>query len=212
MKKILSVMSVLFAFGFPAAQGLATTIDFEGVTSDSGAAWFQSALYAEDGMQVSSATRYGILGKDHALPGYPAGNFNGSARFTWCTHVFLACSNRDLITISNELGQSFDLVSLDASNINIGQQNSGLLVTGFSALGGSVTTTLDLQLDTWNTYAFDSAWTGLQSVTISVTANEWSPGLDNIEVRVVPLPAAAWLFGASLGLLGLARRRKPILN
>lgn len=33
-------------------------------------------------------------------------------------------------------------------------------------------------------------------------------GLDGVSVSVVPLPAAAWLFGSALGLLGWSKRRK----
>ena len=31
--------------------------------------------------------------------------------------------------------------------------------------------------------------------------------LDNISVNIVPIPAAVWLFGSALGLLGWARQR-----
>lgn len=54
-------------------------------------------------------------------------------------------------------------------------------------------------------------WLSLESVTFSGIDPVGFGGalwVDNIQVQAVPVPAAVWLFGSGLGLLGWIRRRK----
>jgi hypothetical protein len=56
-------------------------------------------------------------------------------------------------------------------------------------------------------------WLNLQSVSFSVSYPQAGGGysqvfeIDNISASVVPIPAAVWLFGSGLGLLGWFRRK-----
>ncbi len=54
---------------------------------------------------------------------------------------------------------------------------------------------------------FNPNVTGEYNFSIRVARDGW--GVENVamDVQVVPVPAAAWLFGSALGLLGLSRRR-----
>jgi len=58
-----------------------------------------------------------------------------------------------------------------------------------------------------------TTWSGDTSVTL-LGANSYAVGFINgtvleVDVRVVPVPAAVWLFGSGLlGLVGIARRRR----
>ena len=200
MKKYLFVALTL---GWLNVSASIVTIDFEGVVADTDKL-VSATPYLEDGMMVDSATDNGIFGKDAALT-----NTNGSAVFGWCNITIQLCEPNDLITVSNVGGWIFDLLSLDGSNAFNGQTPGDLTVTGFYEGGGSISTVLNLQLDTWQHFTFDSSWAGLDYVTIAATGgpSNWDPGIDNIVVNAVPIPAAVWLFGSGLGLLGWFRKR-----
>lgn len=55
----------------------------------------------------------------------------------------------------------------------------------------------------WNRLDFDSV-RGVRSMVVELAG---SGAIDNLEYQVVPLPATAWLFVSSLGLLGWVRTR-----
>jgi hypothetical protein len=58
-----------------------------------------------------------------------------------------------------------------------------------------------------HTFNLSSAWTGLESVSIHSSDFYGYMAIDNIVVSVVPIPAAVWLFGSGLGLLGWMRQK-----
>jgi len=53
---------------------------------------------------------------------------------------------------------------------------------------------------------FDASWASLAYVTVDGLG--LAPGIDNVQLNAIPIPAAVWLFGSGLGLLGWMRRRK----
>lgn len=55
--------------------------------------------------------------------------------------------------------------------------------------------------------SFNPNATGEYNFAIQVTRAGWNVENVRMDVQVVPVPAAAWLFGSALGLLGLSRRR-----
>jgi hypothetical protein len=214
-----NALGVILLLAVGSAQAATVTIDFEGVVSDTGNLSFQGGpypregeSYLEDGMQISGQSPRVIYGKDF-VTATGATNDNGSAAFGWCQDPSF-CGDIFPITITNQQGFSFDLMSLQASNMRIdwGGEPADLTVTGFYEGGGSISTTLDLTLDLWPTFTFDSSWSGLSSVTITGDTGpqgSWADlAMDNIVVSTVPIPAAVWLFGSGLGLLGWFRRRQ----
>jgi hypothetical protein len=55
--------------------------------------------------------------------------------------------------------------------------------------------------------SFNPNATGEYNFAIQVSRAGWSVEQVRMDVQVVPVPAAVWLFGSALGLMGLARRR-----
>lgn len=55
--------------------------------------------------------------------------------------------------------------------------------------------------------SFNPNATGEYNFAIQVTRAGWNVEQVRMDVQVVPVPAAVWLFGSALGLMGFARRR-----
>ena len=55
--------------------------------------------------------------------------------------------------------------------------------------------------------SFNPNATGEYNFAIQVTRAGWNVENVRMDVQVVPVPAAVWLFGSALGLMGFARRR-----
>ena len=114
------------------------------------------------------------------------------------------------IVLENDLGNSFDLISIDLSS---GDQNhTGLIPVAFyGSVGGDVVTQVfwfNSDLDgVSTTFTFNDSFK-------NITTLYWEQGaiyhqFDNIVLSSVPVPAGAWLFGSGLiGLIGIARRKK----
>ena len=84
------------------------------------------------------------------------------------------------------------------------EQGSQNLLFGFlaSSVPGFITAPTSGGFTTFNANA-----AGEYNFAIQVSRDGW--GVENVrmDVQVVPVPAAVWLFGSALGLLGWARRR-----
>ncbi len=60
-------------------------------------------------------------------------------------------------------------------------------------------------------FVMDTEWSGLKSVSFTSVNVENNPfgsaGFDTIVVTSTPIPAALWLFGSALGMMGFVRRQ-----
>ena len=74
---------------------------------------------------------------------------------------------------------------------------------------------LDPDPDTWKQFVFNTTTGPDVSGGLTLQFNAATGGadgsfselfVDNISIQVVPVPAAVWLFGSALGLLGWMRR------
>ena len=122
------------------------------------------------------------------------------------------------MVLTNSQSLEFDLVSFDVGNL----QNvffEAEMVGNYSG-GGQIQTTITVNSAFLETMVFDQNdwgfeiddWTGLSSLVITVDNTAYSSQLliDNININVVPIPAAAWLFGSALAGLGWMRRKQTI--
>lgn len=77
-----------------------------------------------------------------------------------------------------------------------------VLLNNITQQGGSI--------NNWSYYSFLVQGTGNDKLKFAATGFDDSHGgnIDNVSLNAVPIPAAAWLFGSALGILGLARRKQ----
>jgi hypothetical protein len=112
-----------------------------------------------------------------------------------------------------ETGNSFKLDSflLGSQYAAEGVSITGSVV-GHLDSGGTVTQDIYVAAGAAHVISFDTAWIGLSSVDLAI--NPLTNGgfdaisIDNVTLQAVPIPAAVWLFGSGLGLLGWVRRKR----
>ncbi len=128
------------------------------------------------------------------------------------------------LTISAVDGSAFSLISADLAEFFIGPATN-ILVTGFYASGGSVSTHIVLDqivdgpggLPDFEHFVFGSGWSGLSSVVFDsiVSAPGSSEGwaIDNIRISTIPSPTSliAFLTGIlGIVLLGRGKHRNEV--
>jgi len=130
----------------------------------------------------------------------------------WC-----ADDANEGVSIYSQNGLTFELDSLDAfSGGSLPLQNfqgTGM-VTGHYQEGGTISQAFSANVAI-DTVLFDDAWTNLTSIDIEFSVSSFYPafvvpGVDNITLQAVPIPAAVWLFGSALAGLGWLRRRQTV--
>jgi hypothetical protein len=107
------------------------------------------------------------------------------------------------VTLEKADGGAFAIHSLD---LLMDTDPEGWMEIRGTLAGGGLTFLLGVPVGTGD-------WLNLESVRFWAEGNGFGPGgatveLDNIVVSAVPIPAAVWLFGSGLGLLGWFRRRQ----
>jgi len=113
--------------------------------------------------------------------------------------------------MENANGEVFSFYSFDAEAASFPQPDDlNIAVTGFLAGGGTLVETFPLSSGSFQHYELN--WDGLIRVVFdpSISASigyHFPTVIDNVVVSAVPIPAAVWLFGSGLGLLGWLRRR-----
>jgi hypothetical protein len=183
------------------AQAGAVTIDFD----DTLPTYFGTTIHQEDGFTLTSNVPDGTLIDNNNLVRGGLGIFGGGND----TQSIFWGANGAASTLSlvEDSGKRFDLLSLDASSLlNLSGE---LTLSGTEYAGGATVSqvlNLTANLSTYNITGMN----GITDLTISFDGGSSIPpfDLDNIQMSVVPLPAGIWLFGSAMvGLAGWSRRR-----
>lgn len=177
------------------ATAHATTIDFNEFAGLPHAAPLGSSFttqgynFSYDATEISAGTDFIVLQ-----------DFNGNtgtsvAPCPWCT-VTLSAADNSLFDIS-----TVDILVTEATSTFIGYYSGGgTTQVIFNKPQGSLG---------WSTFSFDTSWTNLERIEISSPSLAFGNQLDNFVMTTptaVPIPAAVWLFGSGLGLLGWLQR------
>lgn len=198
MRTLLLIIALTAVAGVASAAPV--TIDFD----DTLPTYFGLSSYQEDGFTLTSNVPDGTLIDVNDVVRANLGIFSGgtsSQSLFWGEN-----GSTSTLALSADSGAQFDLLGLDASSL--GNLTGQLTLTGTLAGGGTTqqVLALDGDLTTYNI----SGFTGLSGLEISFDgASFFAPfDLDNIQLSVIPVPAAIWLFMSGLaGLAGWSRRR-----
>jgi hypothetical protein len=181
----------------------AVTIDFD----DTLPTYFGLSTYQEDGFTLTSNVPDGTLIDVNNVVRGNLGIFGGG---TDSQSLFWGANgSTSTVSVANDGGAAFWLLALDASSL--GNATGQLTLTGTLSGGGTVQQVLNLDgaLTTYNITGMND----LSGLDISFDGSvSFAPfDLDNVQMSLVPVPAAVWLFGSALfGMFGWARRGRVI--
>ncbi|MCP4832859.1 MAG: hypothetical protein GY886_11665 [Gammaproteobacteria bacterium] len=197
MKKII-ILAALTMVG--AAPAFAVTIDFDGTLPT----YTNLATYQEEGFTLTSNMPDATLIDDNNTVRQSVGIFSGG---TNSQSIFWGANGEtSTLSLSNDQGFVFDVLSLDASSL---YNAAGVLNLSGTLAGGAVVTENLVLNGTISTYNLSNMM-GLTNMLISFDGSVYDApyDLDNIVMSTVPVPAAVWLFASGLfGLIGWSRRR-----
>jgi hypothetical protein len=201
IKKAITLKLAVIALLSVSATALAApvTIDFDqDLPTVAGLSSWQ-----ESGFTLSSNVAAGTLVDNNTLVRwnlFAPGTGNNTQSLFWGANGEIST-----ITMTNDANLVFDLLSFDASSLY--NAAGSLTVTGYFSGGGSISQVIGLTSDL--SLHNVAGMIGLSSAEFSFDgAVNFAPyDMDNINVNVVPVPAAVWLMGSGLLMLFGLRRR-----
>jgi hypothetical protein len=191
--------AALMAISGGATAGV-VTVDFD----DTLPTYFGLSTYQEDGFTLTSNVPDGTL---IDVNNVVRGNLGILGGGTDSQSLFWGANGvESTVSLTGDSGEVFELLALDASSL--GNVSGQLTLTGALSGGGTIQQVLNID-SALTTYGI-TGMSGLSALDISFDgATYFAPfDLDNVQMSVVPLPAAIWMMGSALiGLVGWARRR-----
>lgn len=208
MRSFITLFVLLFATTSHAAT---VNIDFEGATASSG-----NVIAVPQGFKFTPLNAFAGISPSCFGDAPPA---NGN-------NYYCALSSTSVgTTVKFERidGSTFDLLALDTFLLSTANTGGGSLsddatISAWDSSNQLIATKTILYSElgsVWSTVTFDESWTGISHVTFvgqqEVGGERGSfVYLDNIQVNVVPIPPAIWLFGSALAGLGWLKRKQAV--
>lgn len=150
--------------------------------------------------------------------GFVDGSNGGGVDVTWDPNIMtLDTVDRSVFPGDGILGNDGTLsapgflqdLSVSSFGDGIGTSAPGpsfpIAILTFTLDVGNVPTNINLALGSFTSGAGDDVWTDGGSQLVDLQPGDFSGA--QINSAVIPVPAAVWLFGSALGLLGWVRRR-----
>lgn len=186
-----------------AALSLAGAAQAATLTFDSAPDQFFIGSYSESGYVMTLAHADG-LGTLTGNDGYWAGN--GTAHLMTWSNIGSVSG----FVLTRQDGGAFSLGAFDFGNGYVAGDLSpdNIVVTGTTATGGTVVTTIAHPSLGEYTYTFGAGWTNLTSVDFAANSDRNRTIYDNIVVNSVPEPESVALLLAGLGVVGSIRLKK----
>lgn len=190
----LRIITALLLFWAAGAQAVTVELDFESGAAGNG--------YELDGLVQSS-----MLEGNSTLQAFWGGP---------------GCCSAGSLTRTD--GNTFSLLQMD-----VGLQIEGCFPFGgciddyriyaLDELGGTIVSmsidAADVSGTEWRTIQFDDSWQGITTLYVSGQTGGYAGvhgAMDNVVVSAVPIPAAAWMLGSALAILGWRRKTIVVID
>ena len=200
MRHLLAVILLLVV---GSAHAATVTIDFEGLANTDPLE--DQSVIVPQGFIFTAINTLGLI---------------SGGKYSVCTTAEGLCSAQSPygsgFTFTQEFGGLFSLASMDliltddycvsfwGNNARVDLADS--IPPGYVGCAGDFENGVFLEAGTHN-IVFGEEWGSLSDVYIHTHDVGSAMSVDNIVVNVVPIPAAVWLFGSGLSLLGWFRRK-----
>lgn len=186
--KLTSIFAAFALLGTMAAAQ-ASDIDVSYTVSGSSGSWVYDFSATNNLGGTNDIYFFGIELEARNIAGSPV-NWDPNANSSWNTGIY-----------SGGQGINYDNIWIDGNFPT--SLLPGQTLSGFKAASTELTARSSVR---WFAFSSNGTYTG-SFCTMNCGAPYGNPGFEYSALSVVPVPAAVWLFGSALGVIGVMRRK-----